>query len=187
MTQRDLFEQMAAPEMIAKLQDEPRADSARFSDDGVYRYELTRELGGDLTLVSIGLNPSIADAKRNDPTLRKDVGYAKLWGFGRLLKLNANAYKATDPKEMKRAAKAGIDIVGPDNDRTIRDAVGLIGATAGRVVVSWGANITPERQREMAELIRGVETWCFGINKDGSPVHELYQHWHQPLVRWSCP
>src|SRR4051812_40590931 len=60
--------------------------TATFSDDDVYRYELTRELGGMRPLVTCGLNPSTADASKNDQTIRKDIGFAKHWGCGRVLK-----------------------------------------------------------------------------------------------------
>lgn len=164
-----------------------RSDSARFSDCGLYRYELTRELGGDRVLASIGLNPSTADAEHNDPTLRKDIGFARRWRMGRLIKGNAYAYKATDPRDMERAAKAGIDIVGPDNNRTLVAIARLAKETGGFVVVSWGANIDPMRQHDVAALLSGVELWCFGTNLDGSPVHELYQPYSRELVRWRCP
>lgn len=168
-----------------------RPDTARFSPCGLYRYELTRELGGGATLVSIGLNPSIADADKNDPTIRKDIGFAQRWGLGRVAKYNANAYCATDPKSMLRAAKAGVDVIGPDNDRTLRIAAAAARDGGGKIVVSWGANIDGERQREIAailtDFVNPPTLWCFGTNLDGSPVHELYQPWTRELVEWRCP
>lgn len=164
-----------------------RPDSARFSECGTYRYELTREFGGARTLVSIGLNPSKADAERNDPTLRKDIGFAQRWGMGRVVKGNAYAYKATDPKDMLAAQRAGVDVVGPDNDRTLIALARLARDSGGIVVVSWGANIDPIRQHDLAMLLSDAELWCFGTNLDGSPVHELYIPYTRELVRWRCP
>lgn len=163
-----------------------RPNTARFSECGVYRYELTRELGGDRTVVFCGLNPSTADAELNDPTVRKDIGFAQRWGYGRILKINAYAYRATDPKDMARAAKAGVDIVGDDNNRTIAEAAQLA-RMGGLLVVAWGANIDPIRQHDVAALLSDVDAWCFGTNLDGSPVHELYQPYSRELVRWRCP
>lgn len=164
-----------------------RPDTARFSECGLYRYELTRELGGDRTLVSIGLNPSTATDIEDDRTIAKDVGFARRWHMGRVVKGNAYAYKATFPIDMQRAAKAGIDIIGPDNNRTLIELVRLARSTGGIAVVSWGANIDPIRQHDVAALLSDVELWCFGTNLDGSPVHELYQPYSRQLVRWRCP
>ena len=164
-----------------------RRDTAQFSPCGRYRYVLTRELGGDRALVSIGLNPSVADATTNDPTLRKDIGFATRWGLGRVIKLNATAYIATDPRAMVRAARAGVDVVGPENDALIRRIVRRETRRRGLVVVSWGANLAPDRQRSTAALLAGIETWCLGVNRDGSPVHELYQPYDRTLARWRCP
>lgn len=163
-----------------------RPDTALFSTDGVYRYELTRELGGIRPLVICGLNSSIATAEKNDPTIRKEMGFAKLWGFGRLVKVNAYGFRATDPNVMKRASKSGVDIVGPDNDVTIQRAVDHAHICDGIIVVAWGQNISPARQAELSYVF-GDDVWCLGTNKNGTPVHPLYIPYERPLVRWSCP
>lgn len=167
-----------------------RANAAWFSPDEVYRYALTRELGGDRTLVSMGLNPSTATAEIDDPTVRKDQEFARRWRCGRVVKLNAYAYRATDPQDMKRAAKRGVDIVGnPENDDYIRAHLAMVLATQGRLVVSWGNHIDPARQCALADLIEGmgVTPWCLGMNKNGSPVHELYIPYSRELTKWRCP
>ncbi len=189
MTQLKLGMPPPAP---APAHDERRPNTARISECGLYRYDLTRELGGDRTLVSMGLNPSTADAIKPDPTITKDIGFATRWQCGRVLKLNAYAYRETKPKLMFAAAKAGVDIVGPDNDRTIREALVLVQMGLGILVVSWGRNIDPIRQREVADIIEaaGVDALCLGTNNNGSPVHELYQPYGagiERLSRWICP
>lgn len=174
---------------VTQLDIERRPDAARFSACGIYRYTLTRELGGDSPLVCLGLNPSTATAEINDPTIRKDIGFAKRWGLGRVLKINVYAYRATDPNDMKRARRSGIDTIGPDNDDEIRRAIGLATLTNGALLVAWGNHIEPERQRDIARIIRGsgVIPMCLGTNKNGTPVHELYQPYERELVRWGCP
>lgn len=166
-----------------------RPNTARMSPCGAYRYRLTRELGGDRPLVICGLNPSTATADVDDPTIRKEMGFAKLWQCGRLVKVNAYAYRATDPKDMKRAAKAGVDVNGPDNDEAIRQSIGLAKLTNGVLLVAWGNNIEPDRQRDIARLIRfgGVEALCLGMNKNGTPVHPLYIPYERAPVQWSRP
>ena len=166
--------------------DNHRADVAEFSPDGVYRYMLTRELGGERPLVVCGLNPSVATAVKNDRTIRKEMGFAKLWGCGRLYKVNAYGYVAQFPSDMKRAAKAGVDIVGPDNDTWLHRAVEIALANDGILLVGWGQNIDPRRQAEIAYIF-GDYAKCLGVNKDGSPEHPLYVPYSRPLQYWSCP
>ena len=56
--------------------------SADISDDGMYRYWLSRRLSmGERTVLFVGLNPSTADATKDDPTIRRCVGFARAWGF----------------------------------------------------------------------------------------------------------
>lgn len=164
-----------------------RPNTARFSPCGLYRYTLTRELGGGRTVVFCGLNPSTADANVNDHTVRKDIGFAQRWGYGRILKVNAYGYRATEPADMKRAAKAGVDIVGPENNEALIAAARLARSSGGLFVVAWGANIDPHRQHDVAALLSDVELWCFEINGDGSPKHELYIPYVRELQRWRCP
>ena len=170
---------------MTQLQLNTRPNAAKISPCGLYRYLLTRELGAERPLVICGLNPSTATAELDDQTIRKEIGFARRWNCGRLLKVNAYGYRATDPKVMKRAAKAGIDIVGPDNDTEIDEAVVLARRFGGIVLVAWGGNIEPARQAEIAELFGDV-AMCLGTNSDGTPKHPLYLPYETPLVHWSC-
>ena len=64
---------------------QPLVRSAVFDKSGRYRYSLTRRWasGGD-TVAFVLLNPSTADAERDDPTIRRCMGYAKHWGCAAL-------------------------------------------------------------------------------------------------------
>ena len=149
--------------------------TASFSRCRTFRYTLTRDLGGPCPLVVIGLNPSTADATQDDPTVRREVAFARRWGFGRLVKLNAYAFRATDPRVMHAAAQRGDDIVGPRNDAAITRALADARATAGLVLVAWGRHARPERVARIVLLLAGTDARCLRTNLDGSPVHPLYQ------------
>jgi hypothetical protein len=163
--------------------------TAWFSDDGVYRWELTRENlgpGDPCPLVDIGLNPSTADHEEDDRTIAKGILYAIAWGCNRLVKCNAYAYCTKDPKIMFAAKRAGVDIVGVENDFAITRAVQLALGMGGKVLVSWGGNIEPYRQERLVEMLDGVPLWCVKRNEDkwGTPKHFLYEKNDAKPIPW---
>ena len=91
---------------------------AKFSLDRVYRYRLWRFWDKRKGIVLfIGLNPSTADEKVNDPTIRRCIGYAMDWGYGGMLMGNIFAYRNTYPETLKIC---GVDPIGIENDTELR-------------------------------------------------------------------
>lgn len=141
---------------------------AEFSECRTYRYALWRDWDWQSygnRVMFIGLNPSTADETEDDPTIRRCIGFAKSWGFGGLVMMNAYAFSATDPKVMKAAD----DPVGPGND----EAFGYRQTQCGLIVAAWGAHCTPEREKEVCNAIR-KPIYCLGTTKAGRPKHPLY-------------
>ena len=98
----------------------PAAGGAVLSPCGVYRYLLTRRLGrGAKVATFIMLNPSRADAEKDDATIRKCMGFASRWDCARLQVVNLFALRAADP-----AALRGVDDpVGPENTAWLGRAI----------------------------------------------------------------
>ncbi len=141
--------------------------SANISPCGTYRYYLAREWDRERpTCCFIMLNPSTADATVDDPTIRRCIGFAKSWCFGKVVVLNLFAYRATDPK----ALGCGDLFVGPMNDEWLR----VNGSTADLVVAAWGAH--PIAKARVDDVLRLIPRplMCLGRTKDGSPRHPLY-------------
>ena len=93
------------------------------SDDGLYRYILTRTWDRSLpALVFCMLNPSTADATVDDPTIRKCIGFAQRLGYGGIIVVNLFAYRATKPRELYAQLAAGSTL--GDAAREARVAVG---------------------------------------------------------------
>lgn len=145
-----------------------QANQAEFSPCRLYRYRLVRDLGGTRTVTFCMMNPSIADEVQDDPTVRRCKIFARDWGFGRLVVVNAYAYRATDPDDLEAARAAGVDVVGPDNDAAIQRA----GQEAELVVVAWGTRVDGARAFRIRELLPSVV--CLGVTKGGAPRHPLY-------------
>lgn len=145
---------------------------AVLSPCGTWRYELPREWGNGNRLVVVMLNPSTADAEKDDPTIRRVIGFAKSHGFGNLLVLNIFALRSTDPDGLRVAQ----DPVGPDNDAHIHEALSRPGTPALAAWGSMGDQWDPARQRAAAVLnLAPLASWfCLGTTKNGHPRHPLY-------------
>jgi hypothetical protein len=149
---------------------------ACFDHTGAYRYRLWREWDASRAAVAfVMLNPSTADAGTDDPTIRRCLGFARAWGFGRLEVVNLFALRATDP----RLLRSHPDPVGPDNDRHIRE----VAAATAQVVAAWGAlGTTRDRALAIGELLP-PSLLTLGLTKRGQPRHPLYTSGTTPFTR----
>lgn len=150
---------------------------AYFSPDRKHRYWLLRIWDDTLPMMAnIGCNPSTADESIDDPTIRKDMGFARRLGFGGLLKLNVGAYRATDPKKWLQAA----DPFGPEN--TAEHIRGYLSRfRVEQIVAAWGRCIgrfAPRGERLVDSL---PNVMCFGKNPNGTPRHTLMLPYSTPL------
>lgn len=158
---------------------------AVLSHCGTYRFQLTRHLAGaenQRSLLFVMLNPSIANADIDDPTIRKCMGFAKLWGFGIVEVGNLFAYRATDPKQLIAEGKAGTNVEGLENDGYLENMIRF----ADQVVVAWGTKGTfQSRAQRFAQKFADVKPlWALRVTKDGHPEHPLYIPYDTQLVRW---
>lgn len=146
--------------------------TAHLSPTGMYRYSLTRVWDGTLPQLGwIMLNPSTADAEVDDPTIGKCMGFARRGGYGGIAVANLFAFRATDPKDLKRSPEP----IGPDNDAWISWTLGACHHT----VLAWGAHGSfLGRSKEINEMIDtlgcGSATYALARTKDGEPRHPLY-------------
>lgn len=140
--------------------------SAILSADRKYRYVLTRIWDETKpTVVFIGLNPSTADEEADDKTIRKCIGYAKRWGYGKLIMANLFAFRSTDPSLLKRVE----DPVGPDNDSYIQKCV----SESNLVIACWG-NHGKLLNRDKVLMDSLPNLVCLKRNKNRTPHHPLY-------------
>ena len=155
------------------------AASAEVSDDGRYRYNLTRRWAeGGKQALFVMLNPSTADGTTDDPTIRRCIGFAKREGCASLEVVNLFALRATDPKTLTGAR----DPVGPLNDHWIVGAMDR----ASIVVAAWGASLprTTAFHRDGAVKLLLAErvVHALGLTAFGFPRHPLYVPADAPLI-----
>ena len=151
--------------------------NATFSDCRKYRYGLSRTWNGKKkTILFIGLNPSTANEKIDDPTIRRCINYAQNWGYGSLLMVNLFAYRATLPSELKNVKNP----IGNDNDLQIIE----LSKKADIAVAAWGNEGTLlNRDKEVKKILPNL--MCLKINKSGQPSHTLYQKKDLKLIKYS--
>jgi len=166
--------------------------SAVISNCGLYRYRLDRMLRDDHgpTVAFVMVNPSTADATQDDATIRKCIGFAKLYSAVRLIVGNKFAYRATDVKELRNAA----DPVGPENDGHLRSIL----SEADLVFVAWGslAKLPETLRGRWKDIVRiaddiarsePIDLLSLGKCSDGHPRHPLMTGYDTPGLRWPVP
>lgn len=154
---------------------------AYLSDCRRYRYWLLRVWDDSLpVMANFGINPSTADESANDPTIRKDIGFATRLGNGGLLKLNVCAYRATDPKNLRKTFDPDGAANMPDH---LKEYVAKFSAT--KVVFAWGKNGGYFWGRCQRIIEAFPDAWCFGKNPDGTPRHTLMLPYTTQLERFT--
>lgn len=173
-----------------------RESWATVSECGRYRYALGRawddEDDGRGIFSIIMLNPSTADGTLDDPTIRKCIHFAKQEGCGSLYVRNLFAWRATDPKELRRVE----DPVGPLNLAVLERCIAF-----GLRVAAWG-QLGPKWLRQRAQRSIGhariSTTHVLALTEKGydrsshfaswtsrQPRHPLYLPNATRVVRWS--
>lgn len=184
-------------------------DGAVISPCGRYRYALyrnlkthpkwkdkptggTRYLGGSVhpypiwyprPCLFIMLNPSTADGKLDDPTIRRCLGFAHRLQCDELFVANLFAWRATDPRELRKNGVGDGDIIGPENMDWIKSLVEVAWRrddNRGHVIAAWGPNgFYMQQDRTVmgwidSEIARvGEHVECLGTSKGGFPRHPL--------------
>lgn len=142
---------------------------ASFSACGAYRYVLWRTWGDGAPLNVIGLNPSTADATRDDPTIRRCTDFARRWGLGGVVVTNLFGLRSTQPRGLYEHREP----VGGENDAAILAQA----QAAGMVLAAWGTHgALHGRGAAVAALLRerSVPLLAFSPTRDGHPRHPLY-------------
>lgn len=145
-------------------------------------------------LLFIGLNPSSADGRRDDATLRRLIGFAEGWGYGGVEVVNLFAWISADPAALRRVPEP----VGPRCDLWIRRRIRQLqrshtatAAAAGTPADRSGGQPEPllplwlgwgnggrwrGRDQQLLQLLGHlpVRLLCLGHTARGQPRHPLY-------------
>lgn len=144
---------------------------AVLSADGVYRYLLERRWNRLLPqALLIMLNPSTADANKDDPTIMAVIRLLRALGYGGFEVVNLMAYRTKSPAELPKMPSQAL---GAKNPHIIALAV----ARHETIICAWGAH--PYAAHWLGGLksilaLEGKTAMCFGKTKAGHPKHPLY-------------
>ncbi len=136
---------------------------------GAFRYSLWREWGNHAKRVGfVMLNPSRADASVDDPTIRRCIGFAKSWGFGRLEVVTLFAYRTAHPTELQQVNNP----IGIDNDYYLANLQHQVDG----IILAWGNRGTLHDRNQVALKLLGSQkpVYCLGTTQAGQPKHPLY-------------
>jgi hypothetical protein len=163
--------------------------TAVFSPCRTYRYRLERrapEGQSGPTLAFIMMNPSTADERQDDQTIRMVRLFGRRHGYGRILIGNIFAFRSKDIGMLGQVP----DPVGPDNDVHLE----RIMHEADRCYVAWGAETKlPEylrrRWREVVAIADriGCRLYCLEHLKGGHPRHPQILQYSSPDTVWRRP
>ncbi len=135
---------------------------AEFSNCGKYRYKLWRIWDENLPKVMcIGLNPSTANANKNDATIRNLIGMLTKLGYGGFYMMNLFAWISPKPNDLLTC----IDAIGENNDKLKQ-----VESICDEVIVCWG-DFKQAKSRINEVLPDYPNAKCFGVNKSGTPFH----------------
>jgi hypothetical protein len=158
---------------------------AVITPDQRYRYTLFRRWSehDERCVLWIMLNPSTADEETDDATIRRCIGFSKLWGFGQLRVVNLFALRATNPKMIEHA---GFPVaVGPENDEWISTQL----VHASIVIAAWGhKGGLFKRDRAVQKILK---PWRYMVHhlgltlNGGYPRHPLYAPAAAPPTLWA--
>lgn len=155
---------------------------AALSRCGRYRYALWRRWDEAApSVLFVMLNPSTADAREDDPTIRRCIGFAQAWGFGALAVGNLFALRSPDPMALHRAVATDgpTAAIGPRNGLWLR----RLAQESPVVVAAWGQHgALLQRGAAVAQSLPTLH--CLGVTQAGHPRHPLYVAASTPLQPW---
>jgi hypothetical protein len=134
-------------------------------------------------LIFIGLNPSRADGRRDDPTLRRLLGFARRWRYGGLEVLNLFSRISSSPLLLRRCA----DPVGGDTDAWIRAR--LAAHLLAPLWLGWGNHGAWQGRDRAFRLLLEPDRNCFCLGQTAAaqPCHPLYLAADRQPLAWTWP
>ena len=146
---------------------------------------MTRTISDGLQeIIFVGLNPSDANSREDDPTVRRLISYCREWGYGKLFVINLFGRVSRDPMLLSRVN----DPIGDENDKKIKSIIEYWSANSYcDLWLGWGnKGSLNNRDKDVLRIIeenmrnrrktkaRNKAPLALGATKNGQPLHPLY-------------
>ncbi len=148
---------------------------AIFSDDCRYRYFLDRVVQhpsvSSSAVAFLMLNPSTADALRDDRTIRRCINYSKAWGYGRLNVVNLCPLRATHPTEILKPGA-----VPPEVEAENFCWILCAARASDKLILAYGAHGKTQSHADhvVSSLTKaGIPLYYLILTEAGYPSHPL--------------
>lgn len=146
-------------------------NDAVISDCLKHRYLLRRHVSSGLPqriCLFVMLNPSTADAVKDDPTVRTCIEFARKFECSDMEIVNLFSFRSPSPAEIPKTLD---EACGPEWESHLTAAV----KRSHLIIAAWGNHGSHLNQdKKVIHFLREYRAMCLGKNKNGSPKHPLY-------------
>ena len=155
---------------------------------GQHRYCLTRTWDEDKgKVLFIMLNPSTADAEKDDATTTRCINYAKRWGYGGIMIGNIYSYRTKRPKILKKWLKRRT--MTPNSHYININYVKRMAGEADLVICAWGRNhkgipewVDEIPNKHFLELCKDKITPKHPLGNLGKDLKPRYIEWYKGIT-----
>jgi hypothetical protein len=153
--------------------------------DDVCRWELRRiwnDVPEPRLLVWLMLNPSTADAEKDDPTLLRIIKWGKAWGYDGVIVVNLYPFRSPSPLDLAAWHKAGgltVEVF----QRNMEITLAAMAECDWMVMAGWGGSLPkPEGVLPYIRMLNTIgltkhgawPVWrCLGVSQGGMPIHPM--------------
>jgi hypothetical protein len=117
----------------------------------------------------IMLNPSVANASENDPTIRRCIGFARSWGYSGLVVTNLFPDISISPQYLKTLQPDALAAAWETNQWVLK----AVTKRSLPAICAWG-NLGALADRASAVIRLLKKPLCLGLTAKGFPKHPLY-------------
>ena len=158
---------------------------------GQYRYSLSRIWDEDRSKVLfIMLNPSTADAEKDDATTTRCINYAKRWGYGGIMIGNIYPYRTKSPKILKKWLKRYDALEKLPHAYYMNTSnVKRMAEEADLVICAWGGNhkgipkwVDEIPNKHFLELCKDKITPKHPLGNLGKDLKPRYIEWYKGIT-----